>query len=295
MSLRAWITFAALCVLWGIPYFFIKLALADLSPACVAWSRLTLGALVLVPLAWRRGVLKPVLAHKGWIVAFTIAELVIPFLLISIGEQWITSSLAGVLIATVPLMVVVIAPLFGLREDIGATRLLGLVIGLIGVLVLLGIDTIETGYQWLGVACLFVAVLGYTVGPLIVQRHLKGVDELGAIAVSFALASLILLPLALFTAPTKMPSTLGLTSVAVLGLLCTAAAMLLFFSLIHEAGASRAALVAYISPAVAALLGVGVLHEPFGVGMGLGLLLILLGSWLGSGGIKRREPEELIA
>lgn len=286
MTWRAWLIFAVLCVLWGVPYFFIKLALVDLSPACVAWSRLTLGALVLVPIAWHRGVLKPVLQHKRAILAFTIAELVVPFSAISIGEQWISSSLAGVLIATVPLMVVIIAPLFGLKEQIGASRYLGLAVGLIGVVVLLGVDTVSTREQWIGVACLFVAVIGYTVGPLIVQRHLRGVDELGAIAVSLALASLILLPAALMTAPRSVPSPLGLTSVAVLGLFCTALAMLLFFSLIHQAGASRAALVAYISPAVAALLGVGVLREHFGVGMAVGLVLILLGSWLGSGGVK---------
>jgi drug/metabolite transporter (DMT)-like permease len=115
MSLRTYLLFAVLCVFWGIPYFFIKLALADISPVCVAWSRITLGALVLIPVAWHRGALSAALRHKGAIVAFAIVELVVPFSLIAVAERWLTSSMVGVLIATVPLTVVVIAPLFGVH------------------------------------------------------------------------------------------------------------------------------------------------------------------------------------
>lgn len=287
MSWRSWATFWFLCLLWGIPYFFIKLALVELSPACVAWSRITLGAIVLVPIAWRRGVLLPALRHKGAITAFAVAELVIPFSLISLGERWISSSLAGVLIAVTPLTIVVIAPLFGVKEHLGARRLFGLVVGLIGVVVLLGVDTISGPEQWAGVACMVGAIIGYAVGPLIVQRYLSGVDELGSLAASLAVASVVLLPAALWSAPQAMPSTLVLGSVAILGLLCTALALLLYFYLIHAAGAARASVVAYISPAIAALLGILVLHEPFGIGLAAGLAIILLGSWLGTGGVKK--------
>src|ERR1044072_3202160 len=120
MTWRAWATFAALCAIWGLPYFFIKLALQELSPVCVAWGRITLAAIVLVPIAWRRGSLQRACAHKGAIIAFAVAELVIPFSLIAMGEQWISSSLAGILIATVQLSVVVIAPLFGVKERLAA-------------------------------------------------------------------------------------------------------------------------------------------------------------------------------
>lgn len=288
MSWRSWATFWFLCLLWGIPYFFIKLALVELSPACVAWSRITLGAIVLVPIAWRRGVLLPALRHKGAITAFAVAELVIPFSLISLGERWISSSLAGVLIAVTPLTIVVIAPLFGVKEHLGARRLFGLVVGLIGVVVLLGVDTISGPEQWAGVACMVGAIIGYAVGPLIVQRYLSGVDELGSLAASLAVASVVLLPAALWSAPQAMPSTLVLGSVAILGLLCTALALLLYFYLIHAAGAARASVVAYISPAIAALLGILVLHEPFGIGLAAGLAIILLGSWLGTGGVKKK-------
>lgn len=289
MTWRAWVTFSILCVLWGVPYFFIKLALTDVSPVGVAWGRLTLGALVLVPLALHRGTFFPALKHKIPIIAFAVAELVFPFSLISFGEQWISSSLAGILIATVPLTVIIIGPLFGVREKVGPRRLLGLCVGLIGVVVLLGIDTIRGHEQWLGVACLFGAVIGYAVGPLIIERYLRDVDELGALSASLALASIILLPWAVWTAPDAVPATVSVVSIGILGIFCTALALLLYFYLINEAGAARASVVAYVCPAIAALLGVLVLHEHFGIGSAAGLVLILFGSWLAAGGVKAAQ------
>jgi drug/metabolite transporter (DMT)-like permease len=293
MKLRTLLLFAVLCVFWGIPYFFIKLALADLSPFCVAWSRITLAALVLVPVAWQRGALGPALRHHWAILAFAITELVVPFSLIAIAERSLSSSITGVLVATVPLTVVIIAPLFGVRETLSVRRLLGLLVGLVGVVVLLGFDTIAGRAQWLAVAGLLIAVIGYAAGPLVVQRHLAGVDEIGAVAISLGVASAILLPFAAATAPHHLPSALSLSSIAVLGLISTASAMLLYFYVIHAAGAARASVVAYISPAIAALLGVLVLHEHFGVSMAAGLALVLLGSAFGSSGAARSDSQAL--
>jgi drug/metabolite transporter (DMT)-like permease len=291
VSLRIWTTFIVLCIIWGIPYFLIKVALVDLSPSVVAWGRIALGALVLLPIAWHRGVLRPALAHKGALIAFAVCELVVPFSMISFAETRITSSLTGVLIATVPLTVAVIAPLFGIREKIGPRRSIGLMIGFAGVVALLGIDTLSGTEQWIGAASLIFAVLGYAIGPLIVQRHLAGVDELGATAASLSVAAFILLPFALYFAPTHVPSLTSIASVIVLGVVCTALALILFFYLIHAAGASRAAVVAYINPGIAALLGVVVLNEPFGLGLIIGLSMILFGSWLATSGKK----EEAVA
>lgn len=291
MSWRAWITFSILCVLWGVPYFFIKLALIDLSPAFIAWSRLALAALVLAPIAAHRGVLLPAFRRKAPIVGFAILELVIPFSLISIGEQWISSSLAGVLIATVPLTVLVIAPLFGIKEQITTRRIAGLLVGLFGVVVLLGIDSVSTTQQWIGVACMFGAVIGYAIGPLIVQRYLADVDELGALSASLIVSALVLLPAALWTAPQAMPSALSMVSVATLGLFSTALALLLYFYLINHAGAARSSVVAYVCPGIAALLGVAVLREQFGIISALGLALILVGSWLATGGARERAVD----
>lgn len=289
LKLKTLLLFGLLCVFWGIPYFFIKLALIDVSPFCVAWSRITLGALVLIPVAWHRGALRAAMRHRWAILGFAITELVFPFSLISIGERSLSSSVTGVLVATVPLTVVIIAPLFGVRETLSVRRILGLLVGLTGVGVLLGFDTIAGSAQWLAVAGLMIAVIGYAVGPLVVQRHLAGVDEIGAVAVSLGVASVILLPFALATAPPHLPSTQSLLSIAILGLISTASAMLLYFQVIHAAGAARASVVAYISPAIAALLGVLVLHENFGLNMAAGLALILVGSAFGSSGARASD------
>jgi drug/metabolite transporter (DMT)-like permease len=291
MSWRASITFAVLCVIWGVPYFFIKLALIDLSPACIAWGRITLAAAILLPIAWKRGVLAPAMRHKGAVIAFAIAELVIPFFLIAFGEQWLTSSFSGILIATVPLTVVLIAPLFGVHERLSMRRMAGLALGFSGVVVLLGLDTGHGPMLWVGVGAMMIAVAGYAIGPLIVQRYLSGVDELGALACSLVVASLVLLPFAIATAPEQMPVRMSLISVAVLGVVCTALALLLYFYLIHEAGAARASLIAYVNPAVAAILGVLVLDEHFGLSAFAGLIMILAGSSLAGSRSQQQAPQ----
>jgi drug/metabolite transporter (DMT)-like permease len=288
VSWRTWAAFTALCVIWGTPYFFIKLALVDLSPSVIAWGRVAVGAAILLPIAWKRDLIRPVLKHKGIICAFALVELAIPFVAIALGERWISSSMAGILIATVPLMVIVLSPLFGIRQRLSGRRMIGLAIGFGGVIALLGIDPVHGVLQWVGVALMFVAAVGYATGPLLVQRYLSDVDELGAVAVSLGIATILLLPAAIAGAPATMPSTQSLLAIAILGVVCSALAMSLYFYLIVAAGASRASIVAYVNPAVAALLGVLVLHEHFGVGSVLGLLLILFGSWLATSG-KRTE------
>src|SRR5262249_16221367 len=216
LSWRGWMVFLALCVVWGIPYFFVKLALEDFSPDCVAWSRAALGAAVMLPLAWKRGVLRPAMANKGAILAFAVCEMVIPLYLIALGEQWVSSSLAGILVATLPIIVALLSRFFGLKERLGIRRLTGLPVAFPGVIALLGLDRVAGPRQLGGVACIFVATLGYAVGPLIVERQLRGVDELGAVAVTLAAAAVILLPTAALSAPTHLPSVLALSSLVVL-------------------------------------------------------------------------------
>jgi drug/metabolite transporter (DMT)-like permease len=283
MSSRAWAAFLVLCVIWGIPYFFIKLAVDEMSPACVAFGRLVLGAALLLPIAWQRGALRNLGAHKGPLIAFAIAELVGPFFLIAYGERAISSSLAGTLLAAVPLMVVIIGPTMGVKEQLGARRLLGLVVGLAGVVALLGIDTVSGADEWIGAACVLIAAVGYAIGPLIVQRYLPGSDSLGAVAVALAIGAVVMFVPAILTWPAVMPSPKALVSVAILGFICTALGLLTFVFLIREATAARAAVITYVNPAVAVLLGVLILDERFGVGAAAGLALILVGCWLATG------------
>lgn len=280
MSPRAWAAFAALGVIWGVPYFFIKLAVQELSPAVVAWSRVMLATAVMLPLAWRRGALSGLRAHLGAIVAFAIVEFAVPFAAISLGERWIDSSTAGILIASVPLTVTLISRYFGLHEPLDRWRLAGLVLGLLGVIALLGLDAVSWPLGWAGVGCMLLATVGYAVGPLIIQRHLGHLDSMGPIALSLLISSAVLLLPALATLPARLPSTTAVLSIVVLGVLCTALAMLLMFYLVNHAGPARATVITYINPVVATLLGVWLLQERLGLGSVAALALILFGSWL---------------
>ena len=275
-----WLAFAALSVIWGVPYLFIKLAVAEIPPVAVAWARLLLGAAILLPVAWKRGSLRSAATHWRAVCAFAVVELAVPFPLISLGERWISSSLTAVLIATVPFTVAALSPLFGLRRQLTARRIAGLFCGFTGVVVLLGIDPVAGPLGWAGVLCVVVAVAGYAIGALIVERHLHGVDEFGSVALSLAVAALVLLPGIFLTPPDHVPSMLAINSVIVLGVVCTAAALWLYFYLVARVGAARATVFTYVNPAVATLLGVVVLHERFGLSLLAGLALILLGSWL---------------
>jgi drug/metabolite transporter (DMT)-like permease len=297
VSWRGWGAFAALGIIWGLPYFFIKLSVQELSPVVVAFGRVTLGTLILLPIAWRRGALHSLGKHKAAICAFALAEFVIPFLVISFGERWIGSSVTGILIAMVPLSIALIQRFFGVHERLGWWRTLGLGLGLVGVAALLGFGTISGPLGWAGVGCMMVATLGYAIGPLIIQRHLSMLDPFGPLAASLAVASMVLLIPAVLAFPTQMPSALVLESMAMLGVVCTAVAMLLMFYLVGHAGASRAAVITYINPAVAALLGVALLHERLGFGGYLAFVLILLGSWLATRGAAPRHgrPAEATA
>ena len=286
MTVRVWAAFLALCFIWGTPYFFIKTAVQEISPVWVAWGRLVFGTLVLVPIALHRGAFRNLSKHRGAIVAFAFVELVGPFYLIALGERWVSSSLAGILLAAVPLVVVMSSPFMGVHERVGPRRLIGLGVGLAGVVALLGIDSLHGWHQWVGASCILFATLGYAMGPLIVQRHLSDVDSFGTVAASVAIGATVLTVPALFTAPAAVPSGNTIASVLVLGLMCTALGLLLFVYIIARAGASRATVVTYVNPAVAVLLGVFLLGEHFGVGAAVGLVLILIGCWLATSGAK---------
>jgi drug/metabolite transporter (DMT)-like permease len=286
VSLRAWGAFIALGIIWGVPYFLIKVAVQELSPFVVAWGRISLAALVLLPIAWHRGALRTLGRHKGPILAFSLAEFVIPFAVISIGERWIDSSITGILIAGVPITIAVMSRFFGLHERLNVWRALGLIVGLLGVVALLGLGTISTPQQWAGVGCVVLATVGYAIGALIIERHLGDVDSIGPISASLVTASVLLLVPAVLTFPRVFPSAQAIWSVVGLGLLCTATAMLLMFYLISHAGASRASVITYINPIVATLLGMAVLHERLGVGGAIAFVMILCGSWLATRGAR---------
>ena len=296
MTARAWLLFAAVSVVWGVPYFFIKVAVeAGVPPAFVAWSRVALGAAVLLPLAWRRGALRGLAGRWPAVVAYTACEVAVPFLLIAAGEQYIASSLAAILIASMPLMVALLSVRLSPDDRPTGLRLVGLVIGFGGVVALLGIDVAGRPGELLGAVLVLVATLGYATAPIIVNRRLADLDPLGPIAASLAMATLLLAPAVLVSPPDEVPPGDALAALAVLGVVCTALGLVLFFQLIVEAGPSRASVITYVNPLVAVVLGVLVLDERFGAMSVVGLVAILGGSWLSTRGRPRRAVTAPVA
>ena len=284
MTPRGWAAFAACSVIWGIPYLFIKVAVDDgVPPVFVAWSRMVLGAAVLGLLAARAGVLGQVRGRWRWVAAYGVVELAIPFPLIAIGEQHVSSSLAAILVATVPLFVALLALRFDHEERADARRMAGLVIGLGGVVVLMGIDVAGRTDELLGALAVLLAALGYAAGPMVLKRKLGAIDPRALMCASLVVAAGALTPFVAAAPPSEVPSADGLASLVVLGVVCTALGLVVFAVLIREVGPGRGAVITYVNPLIAVALGVALLGERPGAGAVAGLLLILAGSWLGTG------------
>jgi len=284
VSTRGWALFAAVSVIWGMPYLFIKIAVDEISPSVMAWSRLALAAAVLLPVAWKLGALRGLRERWRILTVFAAVEMAVPWPLLGFGEIHVSSSLAAILVATVPLFVALLATRFDHSERPTATRFIGMLIGLGGVVALVGIDIGGKGDELLGALAILVVAFLYAIGPMIVKRRLSDVDPLGPVAASLGIAALLVTPFALVSLPDSTPSADTFASIAVLGLLCSALAFLLFFRLIAEIGPGRATVITYINPVVALALGVVVLDESVTTGVVVGLLLILAGSWLSTDG-----------
>ncbi|MDQ6711457.1 MAG: DMT family transporter, partial [Candidatus Dormibacteraeota bacterium] len=275
MTRRGWFLFAAMGLIWGIPYLLIKVAVGELSPITLVFFRTALGALLLLPLAAARNGLAPLLPRWRAILAYTVAEVALPWVLLSDAERHLTSSLTGLLIAAVPFVGVLLGWLTGASDRFDARRIVGLVVGFIGVAALVGLNV--SGSDLTAVGEVALVAIGYAVGPLIIARRLSDVPGIGVVAVSLTLPAVVYAPLALTHLPNHLPSIQVLGSVAILGVVCTAVAFLVFFALIGETGSVRATMITYINPAVALALGVILLREPFTLGAAIGFILILAG------------------
>jgi len=278
MTRRGWVLFAAMAVIWGIPYLLIKVAIAELTPATLVLARTTLGALLLLPLAMARGDIRPLLAHWRPVLAYTFVEVAGPWILLADAERKLSSSLAGLLIAGVPLVGALLAWLVSGGERPDLRRVAGLIIGFAGVGLVVGLNVAADDLIAVGEVAL--VVVGYAVGPMIIARRLTGVPTVGVVAASLALTALAYAPVGLAQRPAALPSVPVLLSVGILGAICTALAFLVFFALIGEIGPIRATIITYFNPAVALVLGVAFLGEPFTVGIALGFALIAAGSFV---------------
>ena len=283
-----------MCLIWGIPYLLIKVAVSDLSPVTLVFFRTLIGAAILLPIAAARGSLAPLLPYWKPIVAYTAIEVALPWLLLARAELRLSSSLTGLLIAATPFVGVILGLLTRADERFDARRLAGLAIGFLGVAALVGLN-VSVGDLFSAAEVGLVAIC-YAVGPLIVSRRLSKVPGLGVVAVSLVLPALVYAPLGLTHLPAAFPPAQVLVSITLLGVVCTALAFLLFFALIAEVGPVRATVVTYVNPAVALALGVALLGEPLTIGAGVGFALILVGLFLATRrGSKAAsaEPERL--
>jgi drug/metabolite transporter (DMT)-like permease len=274
-----------MAVIWGIPYLFIRVAVAEVTPATLVFARTAIGALILLPIAIARVDLRAVLAHWRWVVAFAVTEIAIPWVLLASAEQHLSSSLTGLLIAGVPLVGTMLALATGGADRASRTSVAGLLIGLAGVAAIVGADFASS--DGLALLAVGVVIIGYAIGPAILARRLNGVPSVGVMSLALGLTALVYLPFALTQLPAAMPSPKVLASIGVLAIICTALGFIVFAALIKEIGPVRSTVITYINPAVAAVLGVLVLNETFTVAMGAGLLLVICGSILAT---RRSRP-----
>jgi len=275
---RAWSLFLLVAVLWGIPYFLIKIAIDDLSPVFVVAGRAFIAALVLLPVAAARGTLAAVRARLGVVTMIAAVHIIGPFLLITYGEVHITSSLTGLLIAFEP---VVIALLMSRAEPLTPIRVAGLALGFAGVAVLVGLDLSGDRLGLVGAGMVLLAAIGYAVATMLVQRRAADLAPEALAGGTTAITAVVLAPFAILTWPT--PSAVhasAWTALAILGVFCTAVALLAFYRLIALAGSTKAGLVTYLNPVVAVLLGVLLLNEPLRWATVAGFVLVAAGCWL---------------
>ncbi|SOC46844.1 EamA domain-containing membrane protein RarD [Blastococcus aggregatus] len=276
MSRRGWALFLAMSVIWGVPYLLIKVAVGEVSPVVVVFVRCAIGAALLLPWTIRRGGLGTALRQWRWLLVFTVLEMTAPWLLLSYAEQSLSSSLTGLLVAAVPFVAALAGRLAGEEERLTPVRMAGMGLGVVGIAALLGLDT--DGAQLLPVVAVGLVVVGYATAPLVVSRRLPDVPGVAAASVALAVTTVVYAPFALPQLGGAVDASGEvLLSLAALGVLCTAIALALFFALIREVGPQRALVITFVNPAVAVLLGVLLLDEPFTLGIALGLPLVLAG------------------
>jgi drug/metabolite transporter (DMT)-like permease len=305
LSKRGAVLFAAMSVIWGIPYLLIKVADGGVSVPVLVWARVTVGALILVPLAlaqgaWRPGGRAVLRRHWRWLAAYAVIEIIGPWALLSTAERRLSSSTSGLLIASVPAISALLAWLVGGGEKLTRIRVAGLVLGFAGVALLAGPGAGRG--DLLADAEVLLTAVGYAAGPMIANRKLAGVPSIAANATCLVIAAVVYTPVAVLGWPHAVPSAQVLASLVALGAVCTAAGLVGYFLLIAEIGAARATVITYLNPAVAVALGAGILGERLTPAIGVAFVLILAGSVLATraparisapaGGRTRTRPSD---
>lgn len=286
MSRKALLLFLACGFAWGIPYFFIRVAVDHFSTESIVFARVIIGAAVLVPYAAFTGAIRPALKVWPWLLAFALIEMAGPWWLITEAEHHVTSGLAGLMIATVPFYGLLIAYFFqGDKSVTHPKTLIGLIVGFIGVFLLVGIDSLNGHFDPINLGMLILAAIGYAIAPAIAAQKMRGVPSAGVMGLSMAIVAVIYAVPALNKLPAEFaanPPFEAYAALAVLGLVCSAAAFVMFFQLVQEIGSARATTITYVNTAVALVLGIAFLSEPITPGIAIGFPLVLAGSYWAS-------------
>jgi len=285
MPRKSLLLFVVVGVIWGTPYFFIEIALEYFDTTSLVFARVFLGALILMPIALAKGMLRATLKVWPAVLAFAALEMIGPWFLIPEAQKDISSSLASLLVTTVPFIAAFLVGLLGDKSAWHPLTVLGLVVGLAGVVALVGIDAFSGVTPLAPILMMLGAALGYAIAPIVVNRMPQEVPTLGVIAVSLAVVSVVYAPFAAVSLPQDIaagPSWQSWMSLFVLGAVCSALAFVLFFALIRQIGPARASLITYVNLAVAAILGVVFLAEPITAGIVVGFPLVVVGSYLAS-------------
>lgn len=293
MTKRGYGLFFALAIVWGIPYYFIKLVVEEISPAQMVFLRCGIAAIIMLPLAWRDGSLMPAIRAWKWVLAFAAFEFIGPWYMLAAAEQRISSSLTGLLLATIPLFATPIGRVLGDRSATEWRRLVGLAVGFAGVGLLVGIDWIHGSIDVGAVVMMLLVSLGYAIAPQISARKLPGISTMGVVGLSMPMVTAFYAVPALSSWPEQGVSAKAWGSLVLLAVVCTVIAFELFFRMINAIGPVRASLVAYLIPFVALALGVAAAGDEITRGMLLGFPLVLLGSYFAARPPKTAEAVAL--
>ena len=282
MSRRSFSLFLLCGFLWGIPYLLIRIAVRDFSPACVVFTRVAIGSVLLTFIALKQRTFMAALRGYKYVALYALTEIIGPWFLITRAELDISSGLAGLLVATVPIWSTIFASLAGDKTVWHHKRLIGMLVGFLGVVALVGIESFTEKTNIWAILAVLLAAIGYGFAPNTIAKNLPGVSAIAINAIAMAMAAIVYAPFAFIQWPQNHVAMKSLLSILALGIFPTALAFIVFFALVDDIGTARASLVTYVNTAFAVFLGVLLLSEPITIGMAVGLPMVLFGSYLAS-------------
>jgi len=286
MSRKGWGLFALVGVLWGVPYMFMKIAVEELAVPVIVFSRLLIGALVLIPLAFHKKTITAALEYWPYIAFYAVLEMVIPWTLITTAQKDLSSGVVALLVATVPIWATLFAHHTGDSTAAHRTRILGIALGFIGIAFLVGFESFNDVGNIRALIQVLIASVSYAYAVNMITRKAPGASGIAINGIAMSLSALLFAPFALTHLPKTMPSTEAVMATIGLGIICTALAFWVFFLVLDEIGPARASLVVYPNTAVAVVLGIFLLDEALTLAIAIGLPMVLLGSYFAS-----RKPE----